>query len=140
MKKINIYKAYMVLVVSLVLAVPAVAFAKTHATTFNGTIQGALCVIEGKKCPTNDLDAHLLIEANFVLLAADGKYYYLPNLGRSVKVRYVGKDAQVTGKMKGESIVVDKFEVKEDGQYKLIWSKEKQKRKIINYFENMPMG
>lgn len=140
MRTITIYKAYIILIVCMLLALSPAAFAKTYATTFKGTIQGALCVLEGKQCPQDDLDAHLLIETNFVLLAADGKYYYLPNLGRSVKVRYVGKDVQVTGKKKGESIVVDKFEVKEKGRYKLIWSKEKQKQKIINYFESVPMG
>ena len=57
---------------------------------------------------------------HFVLLAADGKYYYSPNLGRSVKVIYEGKDIKVTGKMKGKSIAVDKFEIKEAGKYKLI--------------------
>ena len=140
MKKINIYKTFLVFVVSVALITPAVAIAKTHATTFKGTIEGALCVLEGKKCPPDDLDAHLLIENNFVLLASDGKYYYLPNLNRSVKVRSVGKDVQVTGNVKGESIIVDKFEVKEDGKYKVVWSKEKQKREFINYFETLPAG
>jgi hypothetical protein len=140
MKKINIYKTLIVLVVSVVLVMPVVAIAKSHATTFKGNIQGALCVLNGKKCPPDDLDAHLLIENNFVLLASDGKYYYLPNLSRSVKLRYATKDVQVTGKSKGESIIVDKLEVKEDGKYKVVWSKEKQKREFINYFETLPAG
>ena len=140
MKKINIYKTFIVFVVSVVLIAPAAAIAKTHATTLKGTIEGALCVLEGKKCPPEDLDAHLLIENNFVLLTSDGKYYYMPNLSRNVKVRYAGKDVQITGKVKGESIIVNKLEVKEDGKYKLVWSIEKQKRDIINYFENIPMG
>ncbi len=140
MKKINIYKTFLVFVVSVALITPAVAIAKTHATTFKGTVEGALCVLEGKKCPPDDLDAHLLIENNFVLLASDGKYYYLPNLNRSVKVRSVGKDVQVTGNVKGESIIVDRFEVKENGKYKVVWSKEKQKREFINYFETLPAG
>ncbi len=140
MKKINICKIAMVFVVSVALIKPAVAIAKTHATTFKGTIQGALCVLNGKKCPPDDLDAHLLIENNFVLLASDGKYYYLPNLNRSVKLRYTGKDVQITGKSKGESIIVDKLEVKESGKYKAVWSKEKQKREFINYFEMLPAG
>ena len=136
MKKIDIYKTFMVFLVSVALIVPAVAIAKTHATTFKGTIEGALCVLEGKKCPPDDLDAHLLIENNFVLLSSDGKYYYLPNLSRNVKARYVGKNIQITGRSKGESILADKFEVKENGKYKVVWSKEKQKKEYMDYIQH----
>ena len=140
MKTITIYKKILVLVVTMALIVPAVAIAKSNVKTFKGTIEGALCVLEGKKCPPEDLDAHLLIENNFVLLASDGKYYYLPNLNRTIKARYVGKSVQITGKIRSESIIVDKLEVKKDGKYKLVWSKEKQKREFINYFETLPAG
>jgi len=140
MKTITIYKKILVLAVAMALIVPAAAIAKTDVRTFKGTIEGALCVLDGKKCPPDDLDAHLLIENNFVLLASDGKYYYMPNLSRNVKARYAGKDVQITGKVKGESIIVDKLEVKKDGKYKLIWTQEKQKRDIINYFESITMG
>ena len=140
MKKINAYKIVVGFIVSVALIVPGTVIAKTHATTLKGTIEGALCVLNGKKCPPDDLDAHLLIENNFVLLASDGKYYYLPNLSRKVKLRYVAKDVRITGKIKGESIIVDSFEAKEGGKYKLIWSKKKQKREFINYFETLPAG
>ena len=42
--------------------------------------------------------------------------------------------------VKGESIIVDKFEIKEGSKYKLVWSKENQKKEFINYFEGLPMG
>ncbi len=140
MKKINTYKLVVGFILSIALIVPGAAFAKTHTQTLEGTIEGALCVLSGKKCPPDDLDAHLLIENNFVLLASDGKYYYLPNLSRKVKLRYVAKDVRITGKVKGESIIVDTLETKEEGKYKLVWSKEKQKREFINYFETLPAG
>ncbi len=140
MKTITIYKKILVLAVAMALIVPAAAIAKTDVRTFKGTIEGALCVLDGKKCPPNDLDAHLLIENNFVLLVSDGKHYYLPNLGRSIKARYAGKDVQITGKAKGESIIVNKLEVKEGSKYKLVWSIEKQKNDILNYFEFITMG
>jgi hypothetical protein len=140
MNKISIYKTFIVLAVCAVLIVPVTAVAGTDVKTLQGTIQGALCVLEGKTCPPDDLDAHLIIENNFVLLAADGKYFYLPNLNRNVLARYVGKDVQITGKVKDESIIVKKLEVKDGGKYKLVWTIEKQKRDIINYFENVPMG
>jgi len=140
MKKINTFKIVVGFIVSVALIVPGTVIAKTHATTLKGTIEGALCVLNDKKCPPDDLDAHLLIENNFVLLASDGKYYYLPNLSRKVKLRYVAKDVRITGKVKGESIIVDSLEAKEGGKYKLIWSKKKQKREFINYFETLPAG
>ena len=91
----------MIMVFSIVLIVPTAAFSKINVVTFNGTIEGALCDIEGEVCPPEDLGVHLLTEVNFVLRASDGKYYYLPNLSRSIKARYVGKDVQITGKAKG---------------------------------------
>jgi hypothetical protein len=140
MKKINAYKIVVGFIVSVALIVPGTVIAETHATTLKGTIEGALCVLNGKKCPPDDLDAHLLIENNFVLLASDGKYYYLPNLSRKVKLRYVAKDVRITGKIKGESIIVDTLEAKEGDKYKLVWSEKKQKREFINYFETLPAG
>jgi hypothetical protein len=140
MKTIIIYKKILVLAVAMALIVPTAAIAKTDVRAFKGTIEGALCVLEGKKCPPDDFDAHLLIENNFVLLASDGKYYYLPNLSRTIKARYAGKDVLITGKAKGESIVVNKLEVKEGGKYKPVWSIERQKNKILNYFEFITPG
>jgi hypothetical protein len=140
MNKLKMYKIAAVFMASASLIVSGTAFAKTHTTTVEGTIEGALCVLSGKKCPPDDLDAHLLIENNFVLLTPDGKYYYLPNISRKVKLRYVAKDVRITGKVKGESIIVDTLEAKEGGKYNLIWSKEKQKREFINYFELLPAG
>ena len=140
MNKLNIYKITSIFILFAALIVPGAVIAKTHATTLKGTIEGALCVLNGKKCPPDDLDAHLLVENNFVLLASDGKYYYLPNLSRKVKLRYVAKEVRITGKVKGESIIVDTLEAKEGGKYKLIWSKETQKREFINYFETLPAG
>lgn len=140
MKKINIYKKILVLAIAMALIVSGPAIAKTDVKTFKGTIEGALCVLDGKKCPPDDFDAHLLIENNFVLLTSGGQYYYLPNLNRTLKARYAGKDVQITGTAKGESIIVDKLEAKEGGKYKLVWSREKQKRELINYLENITMG
>jgi len=140
MKTITIYKQILVLAVAMALIVPAAAIAKTDVRTFKGTIEGALCAIEGEVCPPEDLGVHLVTEINFVLRASADKYYYLPNLSRTIKARYAGKDVRITGKAKGESIIVDKLEVKESGKYKLVWSREMQKREILNYFEDITMG
>ena len=91
-------------------------------------------------CPPENLGVHLVTEVNFVLRAPNGKYYYLPNLNRTIKARYTGKNVRITGTAKGESIIVDKLEVKTGGTFKLIWSREMEKREIINYFEDITMG
>ena len=140
MKTISIHNKILVLAVAMALIIPAAAFAKTNVKTFEGTIEGALCAIKGEVCPPEDLGVHLITEVNFVLRTPDGKYFYLPNLGRTIKARYAGKDVQITGKVKGESIIVNTLAVKEAGKYKLIWSLEKEKREIFNYFENITMG
>jgi hypothetical protein len=136
MKKINIYKVFMIMVFSIVLIVPTAALSKTNVVTFNGTIEGALCAIEGEACPPEDLGVHLITEVNFVLRASDGKYFYLPNVSRSLKARYAGKEVQITGKAKGESIIVDTFKAKEGGNYKLVWSLEGQKRELMDYIQH----
>ena len=87
MNKLKICKIVAIFIVFSVLILSGPAFAKSHPATLKGTIEGALCVLNGKKCPPDDLDAHLLIENNFVLLASNGKYYYLPNISRKVKLR-----------------------------------------------------
>jgi hypothetical protein len=140
MNKLSIYTIAAIYIVSALMVLSGAAFAKSHKETLEGTIEGALCVLSGKKCPPDDLDAHLLIENNFVLLASDGKYYYLPNISRKVKLRYVGKEIRITGQVKGESIIVDTMEAKKNGNYKIIWTKEKQKKEFINYFETLPAG
>ena len=136
MRKINIYKIFTIMLFSVALMVPTAAFSKTDIVTLNGTIQGALCAIENKDCPLEDLGVHLITEVNFVLRVSDGKYYYLPNLSRSIKARYVGKEVQITGTAKGESIIADTFKAKEDGNYQLVWSKEKQKKEYLDYIQH----
>lgn len=140
MKKINTYKLAVGFIITIALILPGAANAKSHVKTIKGTIEGALCAIEGEVCPPEDLGVHLITEVNFVLRVSADKYYYLPNLNRTIKARYAGKNVRITGKVKGESIIVDTLESKEGGKYKLIWSKEKQKREFINYFETLPAG
>lgn len=129
-----------VLLLSVALIVPAMIKAQPQLKTIKGKIEGALCVFQGRKCPVDDYDSHLALEHNFVLVTPDGSVYYMPNLDRSVKVRNVGKNVRVTGKTKGETILVEKLEVKIWGKYKPVWSRQKQKKEYIDYFDVVPMG
>ena len=82
MKKINTYKLVVGFIITIALILPGAAIAKSHVTTIEGTIEGALCVLKAEKCPPDDLDAHLLIENNFVLIPMKESIWN--NLGNSV--------------------------------------------------------
>jgi hypothetical protein len=54
-------------------------------------------VHEGKTCPVDRLDPHIALERDFVLQKPNGDYMFLPNAPRTVKVRHVLSDVEVTG-------------------------------------------
>ena len=67
----------------------------------NGTVTGKVigydCAHRGETCPISRLDPHLALEPDFVLLKADGDYFFMTNLPRSTKIRHVLKDVIVSG-------------------------------------------
>jgi uncharacterized protein YaiI (UPF0178 family) len=74
-------------------------------------------------CPTNPNDAHNALEPDFVLTQTTGKYYYIVNMDRETKLKYLGDDIRITGKIKGgDSLYASTLEVKKDGAYKTVWS------------------
>ena len=120
MKKKYLSTLLLIIALSLTLYVTANA-----AKSVTGWIQGINCVRHGHQCPIDTLDPHLMLEPDFVLLLENGDYYLLTNVARIVKAKYVHKSVKVTGDLisKYKSIDVDKFEVKDDGAYKTVWSK-----------------
>ena len=66
----------------------------------------------GRQYPIDNLDPHLTLEPDFVLLLDNGNCYLLPNVGRIVKVKYVHKSVKITGDLNSKymSIDADKFE------------------------------
>jgi hypothetical protein len=92
--------------------------------TYEGTLQGASCVHFKKKCPEDD--AHIAIEHDFVLLLPNGEHYFLPNLNRAIKARYVGKPIRISGELENHEIWVDSLDVKKGNTYRNVWSWEKQ--------------
>jgi hypothetical protein len=105
-------------------AYPALA---GQPATKEGVLKGASCVHYKQDCP--DDEAHIAMEHDFVLLLADGKHYFLPNLSRTTKARYVNRDVRVSGDLEEHSIWVDKLEVKTDGKLKTVWSWQQQQEK-----------
>ena len=102
------------------------------AKTVEGRMQGFNCVVHGHHCPIDTLDSHLMLEPDFVLLLNDGNYWLMPNIARIVKAKYLHSAIRVTGDLnpKYKSIAVDKLEVKKDGSFKTVWSKEMMRREL----------
>lgn len=113
--------------------VPYLAFA---AKTVTGEILGHECAHHGKVCPSTKLDPHLALEPDFVLVVGDG-YYFLPNLPRDTKVRYVLETMTIKGNVddKYNSIIVDEL-YKGEGTTDLIWSKKEQAKLLLFDTEN----
>jgi len=118
-----------VLITALALIVPVVARA---SKTVEGWIQGYNCVVHGHRCPIDTLDPHLMLEPDFALIVDNGNYWLMPNIARNVKAKYVHSAIRVTGDLnsKYNSIDVDKLEVKKNGSYTTVWSKEMMRRKM----------
>ncbi len=95
-------------------------------TPFEGIIQGANCVHNKTGCPESPSDAHIAAEHDFVLLMPDGDHYFLLNLDRAIKAKYVTLPVRVVGKKQGHGIWVHTLEVKKGGKYKQVWSFEEE--------------
>jgi hypothetical protein len=120
-----------VLITALAFIVPVVARA---SKTVEGWMQGYNCVVNGTRCPIDTLDPHLMLEPDFALIVDNGNYWLMPNIARNVKAKYVHNAIRVTGDLnsKYNSIDVDKLEVKKNGSYTTVWSKEMMRREMEN--------
>lgn len=103
----------------------ALFFTPASAETFEGTIQGADCVINGRNCAENREDPLLCMEKNFILVTDGGAYYFLPNLYRSLKESYYKQKVRVSGKRSGKSILVDNLDVEKANGYRCVWNRKK---------------
>jgi hypothetical protein len=81
------------------LIIPAAASAGLYAETISGHINGQTCAENGHTCPAENLDPRLSFELDFVLQQADGSYYFLSNVPRDAKVRYVLEEARAKGEI-----------------------------------------
>lgn len=101
------------------------------ADIVEGTLNGLLCAQRGYICPIEDLDVVVSLESDFVLMQADGKYVFIPNIDRAVKARHMLDKVKVIGKKhpRYNSIVVREFQVEQDdGSYRTTWSAQMQRR------------
>ena len=84
-----------VLIALSLLLVPLAA----NAETIKGKLEGVTCLLAGYICPIDKADPMIALEKDFVVVTADGKYYYLPNVGLGLKGKYALEMVEVTGKL-----------------------------------------
>ncbi len=115
-------KRLLTIALAAMLIVPSLAM----AATIEGTVQGLHCVVAGKTCPVGKEDPLISLERVFVVLAADGNYYLIPNLDRAVLARHVTEKVRIEGELNGKhrSIVADSMAVWKDGKWKTVWSQK----------------
>ena len=92
-----------------------------NAETIKGKLEGVTCLLKGYICPLDKADPMINLEKDFVVVTADGKYYYLSNIGLGLKARHALEVVEATGKVneKYKSMTVDTLSV----GGKVVWSK-----------------
>ncbi len=110
--------------------IPAVLFAATPVT-IEGEFQGANCIFYSKTCPANMTDGHIAIESDFVFVHGNGKYVFVPNLDRGLKIKYLHAKVKLIGKQTGDSVRADIVKVNENGKFKEVWSLEAQEKERV---------
>ena len=123
MKNVKLIKILVLVILGAVL-IPGLSFAAT-LTTLEGKIGGANCIIAEKVCPMNSSDPHIALENDFVLVTPDGKYYFMPNISRSLKTSILNKPVRVAGKLTGATFLVSVIELKKKGAYEEVWNWKK---------------
>jgi hypothetical protein len=93
-----------------------------NADTIKGKLEGLTCLLKGYICPLDKADPMINLESDFVVVTADGKYYYLSNIGLGLKARHALEVVEVTGKIneKYKSMTADTISV----GGKVVWSKK----------------
>ena len=111
------------LVLLLMTALPALA----EIITVEGSIQGLLMTINGKKCEAGMEHIVVAVEDQFVLVADKGdNWYVLPKFKGNQLAPYLGRSVKVEGMLigKGKAIDVKTGYVDEKGTWKIVYSQE----------------
>lgn len=114
----------LIILITLAYITPVAVYA---AQIVEGHMEALDCIIDGKICPTDNLDPHMALVTDFVLFLGKGsEHYLLPNIPRNVKAQYFGKDVRVTGEVnnKYRAIKAKILEIKESGSYKTVWPRD----------------
>ncbi len=139
MKRKRLMKRLSMIVLSL--AVLSLSPVLANAETIEGTVQGFSCITSGKACPHGQEDPLAAVESVFGVYTTDSKFYFVPNVNRSVLTRHINRPVKVTGTLNKQysSIEAEKIEDKDDkGKWKTTWSLEAQERMFNDIYRNRP--
>jgi len=95
-----------------------------NADTIKGKLEGLTCLLKGYICPIDKADPMINLEKDFVVVTADGKYYYLSNIGLGLKARHALEVVEATGKVNPKYMSMTVEELKVGG--KVVWSQKAQ--------------
>jgi hypothetical protein len=90
--------------------------------SITGSVQGFMCVTQGKVCPIGAEDAVASVENVFVLLvdAAKGEYYFVPNVGRAIMARHINQEIRIEGTVNADMKSIKATSIYMGG--KMVWS------------------
>jgi hypothetical protein len=94
------------------------------AETFNGTFNGAMCTFYAKQC--NVSEEHIAMENDFVLNTTDGKTFFVINIDRSLKARYLNNIVRIVGKANKDIIMAERVEIIKNGKYVAVWTMKEE--------------
>ncbi len=99
------------------------------AAAIEGSVQGFICVTQGKVCPVGQEDPMIAAENVFVVLTAAKKFYFVPNLDRAILARHLNQKIKVEGKMSGtyNAITATALYTWRDGNWNKVWDQKMQK-------------
>lgn len=92
----------------LIMALAASQAGAGEKVKLEGKIQGIKCTHYKVECVEDD--KFLDMEPDFVFVMPNGKYYFIPNLSRSVKVRHAYNKVVIRGELTGQEIWVDSLD------------------------------
>lgn len=119
-KEYEMIKKSILIVISVFMTI-GTAFASTK-TSLEGVIKGAHCIVYKGECNEKSSDPHLALEREFVLVAPDGSYYFMPNISRMIKTNNFNKPVRITGRLEGQRINVATIEEKKNDKYYEVWN------------------
>jgi hypothetical protein len=104
-----------------------------------GSVQGFLCVTQGKVCPIGQEDPVAAVENVFVLLvdAAKGEYYFVPNVDRAVMARHINTTVTIEGTVNQEMKSIKATTIIAKG--KTVWSSKLEYDTIQNLLKTLPL-
>jgi hypothetical protein len=119
-------KALVITVVLIAFCMMATPNSDAFERVLSGQLEGLNCIYAKDLCAVDNLDPHIALELDFVLLLKNGDHYLLTNVPREVKILFFGKEIEVTGEVKEEyrAIAVNILKVKVGGQYQMTWTPE----------------